>query len=123
MTADKHIEEATKRVKAKKEFYKHVIIFGVFHLILLMANLLTFDGKWWVQYSILGWGFGLAIHYLQAFGVPGVDFFDRDWEAREIQKELHKMRGMDKSDSSSKSAEQELELRELRPDLRDEDLV
>lgn len=105
-------ELARKRVKKKKDFYSHLSTYLVVGAFFLILNYLTSPGRWWFYWPMLGWGIGLAFHYLDAFGVPGVGGLDNDWEERAMDEELKKM-GVDRKKTAPKK-EEELELRELK---------
>lgn len=68
---------------------------------------------------IFFWGIGLAFHYLKVFGIPGSGILSRDWEDREIRKEIDKMTGK----PQQKEDIEELELKEMRKNYDEADLV
>jgi len=114
-------EIAKKRVEEKKKFYSHLstyVVMGVFFYIL---NYLSSPHHWWFYWPMLGWGLGLAMHYVKIFGIPGlIDEMTPDWEEKQIQAELSKLkkRGMDISRPEQKD-EKPLELKELEKRKRD----
>ena len=123
MSSDPH-KAAEKRVKAKREFYQHLVTFIFTNLFLFVVNMMTSPGHFWFVYPLMGWGIGLASHYFTVFGIPGSGPLDEKWEKKEIEKELRKM---DKNDEDFKiEPEDELELKEfkkLRKDWEDSDFV
>ncbi len=121
MTKDP-FKAAKKRVKAKKEFYRHLVTFIIVMPFLFAINILTSPFYLWFWYPLLGWGVGLAIHFFTVFGFQG-RFYDK-WEAKEIEKELRRMKK--KNDEFDPGPEEELELKEfkkLRKDWEDSDFV
>ena len=51
------------RLKRRKVgFYSHLWSYLVVNVALLLINNLT-PGPWWFQWSVLGWGIGLAFHF------------------------------------------------------------
>ncbi len=84
---------AQKIVKKKKGFYKHLAAFVIINAFIIIMGIVE-DG---FDFSILDspllpWGVGLAFHYLSVFGIPGSDILTRDWENRELGKELRKLK-------------------------------
>ena len=122
-------EIAKKRVKKVKGFYRHFatwLIFGAFFIIL---NLKTSPFEFWAFYPIIGWGIGVALHALSVFGLPGLG---KDWEERMIDKEMAKLEQEAYERRQAESGqlpyrtdmpEEGLELKEVRKEWRDSDLV
>jgi len=55
------------RLKRRKVgFYSHLWSYLVVNVALLLVNNFT-PGPWWVQWSVLGWGIGLAFHFKAIF--------------------------------------------------------
>lgn len=105
--------KAQKQVQKKREFYQHFgtyLLMGVFFLIL---NMVTSPGRFWFQWPLLGWGIGLAFHYIDVFGLPGIGEMSTEWEERAIQEELEKMKNNPKYQSKTGGVEERLELKEL----------
>jgi hypothetical protein len=117
---DYRYESARKRVKKKKEFYKHMGSFIMVNIFLFLLNIFTSPGHFWFIYPLLGWGMGLMGHYFEVFGFPGMRGEEVDWEQREMEKEMGRLDG-------GHYEEDQLELRELdkkpQKKWRDEDLV
>lgn len=91
MYQDTVYRKARKRVAKKKGFYKHLssyLIMGIFFFVL---NLLSDPGDWWFYWPMLGWGIGLAFHYVGVFGFPGLNNMEESWEEEEIQKEMRRL--------------------------------
>ena len=107
-------KKAKKKVKAKKEFYGHLISFVSTMVFLLIINLLTSPGYLWVVWPLLGWGIGLVSHYFSVFGFFGMG--TDDWEEQEIQKEISKIRSKARPDDQDT-----LELENDHLELREEE--
>lgn len=89
---DKQYAIARKRVKRKKHFYRHLSVYTVMGCFFYVLNILTNPGHYWFYWPMLGWGLGLAMHYVAIFGVPGlVEEMGEDWENKEIEKEMRRM--------------------------------
>ena len=87
-TAIEQEQQATKKEKIRKVwlkrrkvgFYSHLWSYLMVNSALLVINNFT-PGPWWFQWSVLGWGIGLAFHY-KAVYYPGRRRFDRRLKAR-----------------------------------------
>ncbi|MCB0705850.1 MAG: 2TM domain-containing protein [Saprospiraceae bacterium] len=114
-------EDALARVKRKKEFYGNFFSWIFTSLFLLVLNLLTSPGFLWALFPFVGWGIGVAFHGFDVFGYPGVG---RDWEEREIEKEMRRSnrRKLPSGKSEGGLELPELQKREDRP-YNEEDLV
>ena len=83
MDAQELYEHAKHRVKSRKKFYTHVIIWVVLSVFFILLNLATTD-YFWAIFPILGWGIGVAIH--------GIQVFTNEWEDLEIEREYERLR-------------------------------
>ena len=127
MNPEFEYRQARKRVKKKKGFYKHLTAYMIVIGFLFAINMLTDPFDWWFYFPALGWGVGLAFHYVGVFGLPGLQFSQPEWEDREMEKELRKARRLrqpllDQADDSEPLPD-ELELKELRKNYNDGDFV
>ncbi|GAB4248608.1 MAG: hypothetical protein Kow0027_11070 [Saprospiraceae bacterium] len=125
---EKDIAYAKKKVKAKKEFFKHLIAFSIVMPFLFFINLLTSPFHWWFLYPLLGWGMGLAFHYVEVFGIPGFNILTKEWEEDELNKELRKIKTDRETERlelqpPSKLGEDDMELKELRKNYDESELV
>lgn len=107
-------ERARKRVKKKKDFYSHLATYLAMGAFFLALNLVTAPGRWWFFWPMLGWGIGLAFHYLDAFGLPGVGTLDKDWEQKAIEEEMERMHGRSRDESEALPPADQLDLPELK---------
>ena len=126
----KMYKEAKKRVKLKKSYYIHVLVF--IPTIVLLAALSIFVTPqvwWWFLIPTAGWGVGLLAHYITAFGIPGIGRFDDGWEAHQLEKEYRKLKNRQefenylKEGTALKPEGEKLDLKELEKRFRDDDLV
>ena len=117
---EQEIRKAKKKVSAKKDFFTHLSWYLSIMIVLFIINLTTSFGDWWFQFPIMGWGIGVFFHYVGVFGFPGLNFFNKDWENSELEKELHKIAPEKTlSEGELTAPEDELELKEFKK-LRDE---
>ncbi|MGR3759013.1 2TM domain-containing protein [Roseobacteraceae bacterium NS-SX3] len=79
---------AMEYVRDIRSFYVHALQYGAVMAGLLILNLLTSPGYFWVVWPALGWGIGLLIHGLSVFEL--IDVFGTEWEKRQIRKRLGK---------------------------------
>ena len=119
------IEKAQKRVQDKKDLFTHLITYASVSLFLIGLNLFTTPDYMWFLFPIGGWGIGVLIHAFTFYAGSKTS----DWEEKELQKEINKMRKNKMLTSSSDEYElpkDKLELRELEKKERrwdDEELV
>lgn len=77
-TAIEQEQHATKKEKIRKEwlkrrkvgFYSHLWSYLIVNGALLLINNFT-PGPWWFQWSVFGWGIGLAFHFKAIFFPKG----------------------------------------------------
>ena len=122
----KILKEAKKRVKNKKDFYVHFMVFVPCIIFLAcIAFFLTPEEWWWIFFPTFGWGFGLAAHYISAFGFPGLGRFDDGWEAYQLEQEYKKIKARRDYETYLKEgkASDILELKELEKRYGEDDLV
>ena len=110
---------AKEKVKKKKEFYSNLISWLIVSAFLFGLNLATSPEFIWAVFPFMGWGVGVFFHGLSVFSGPG---FSRDWEEKEIQREMKRL----KSRYGPEEEEDYLELddmRQLSPKYKDSDFV
>ncbi len=111
-------QEARRRVAEKAKFYKHLYFYLIFNGIFFIMAL--FRGRPFMPLTVaIFWGIGVMFHYLKVFGIPGSGILSKEWEDREINKEIHRMKG----ESKDLSPDEKMELKELRKNYDDSDLV
>ena len=55
--------------RQRREFYSHLTSYCIVNGFLLMVNLITGPRYLWVVWPMMGWGMGLAFHYVNTFFV------------------------------------------------------
>lgn len=78
---------ARKRVKQKRKFYTHFMSWLVMSVFFILLNLFTSE-FFWAVFPILGWGVAIAFHAIKVFSFTYGD----EWEHREIEKEITKIK-------------------------------
>ncbi len=88
MSEEEIYEAARKRVRQKKDFYNHLVIYAVVNILLIIIWAMTSRGYPWFVWPLAGWGVGIVFHGLDVF------VFHREsaWEKREVEKEVDKLR-------------------------------
>ncbi len=87
---EKLYREARRRVRRKKEFFSHLLSYLFIGSLLTFLNWYTYPGHWWVHWIWIGWGIGIFFHSLSLFRTNIL--FGNEWEEKEIQKELERLR-------------------------------
>lgn len=85
-------QAAKKRVKKIKGFYGHLASYFIMGVFFFVMNMSTSPDAFWFHFPMMGWGIGLAFHYIGVFGVPGLGALDQEWEKREIEKEMIRLK-------------------------------
>jgi len=88
--------EARKQVQAKKEFFRHLGTYFVMSVFFFMLNAATSFGSWWFIWPMMGWGLAVLFHYVDVFGIPGVDPISQEWEEREMRREIRRLEREDR---------------------------
>jgi len=88
MSEEEIYRQARKRVEEKKGFYIHFAVYIIVNIILVIIWATTGAGYPWFLFPLGGWGIGILFHFL------GVFVFSRqsNWERREIEKEVERLR-------------------------------
>jgi hypothetical protein len=128
-TDDWKYKIAKKRVKKVKGFFGHLTTWLIFSAFFIFLNIASSGGGFWAIWPIMGWGLGVAFHAIGVFGMPGLG---KDWEEKMLEREMARMdyegdpqrnNNSKRLPQSTKSTEDELELKEVRKAWRDSDLV
>lgn len=80
--AEKRYQKAKERVEAIKGFYGNAMAYCIVIPFLIYLNYRTTDFPW-VIFPILGWGFGLTMHGMEAYGYNPL--WGKSWEERKIK--------------------------------------
>jgi hypothetical protein len=88
----KAYERAEKIVAEKIGFLRHLAIYVVINIVLLVINLLTTCFLWFLI-PLGTWGVLLLAHFVSVYMFKG-DRFER-WRSREVEKEIEKLKNKD----------------------------
>ncbi len=80
--------EIIEHVKDIKDFYSHLINYGIVVGAFFILNLITSPNYIWAWWIAIGWGIGVISHGLSVFEIT--NFFGAEWEKRQIEKRLKK---------------------------------
>jgi hypothetical protein len=81
-----------------------------------VINQLTSPNHLWFYWPMLGWGIAVAIQYSQLYGIPGIiDPVDEDWERREMEAELRKIKAAKGESFVVEKPIEKLDLKTLDP--------
>ncbi|MFC1917632.1 2TM domain-containing protein [Chloroflexota bacterium] len=82
-------EKARKRVEEKKGFYTHIVVYIAVNTLLVLIWAFPSGGGYpWFLWPLGGWGIGIFFHFMSVF----VFSKETDWEKREIEKEVEKLK-------------------------------
>ncbi|MET2985015.1 2TM domain-containing protein [Aureibaculum conchae] len=84
---DKRYLKAKEKVEKMKGFYANVISYIIVIPFLAFLNYKTTSFPW-VIFPVLGWGFGLVMHGMEAYGYNPL--LGKDWEERKIREFMDK---------------------------------
>ena len=74
---------AKKKAKEIKSFYYNLTCYCIVIPILIFVNLTYSPQVLWFFFSMIGWGAGVTLHGMQAFGYT--PFLGKDWEERKFR--------------------------------------
>ena len=88
MSEEELYRKARERVEEKKGFRTHFAVYIGVNILLVIIWAATGAGFPWFVFPLGGWGIGVLFHFL------GVFVFSRpsNWERREIEKEVERLR-------------------------------
>ena len=84
---DKRYQKAKEKVEAVKGFYGNLIAYCIVIPCLAILNYKTTSFPW-VIFPILGWGFGLLTHGMEAFGYNPL--WGKRWEEKKLRELMDK---------------------------------
>ena len=84
---DKRYQKAKERVEAVKAFYGNLIAYCVVIPRLAFLNFRTTSFPW-IIFPVLGWGFGLFTHGMEAFGYNPI--WGKRWEEKKLRELMDK---------------------------------
>ncbi len=85
--SDKRYQKAREKVEALKGFYGNLVAYCLVIPALAWLNYRTTDFPW-VIFPALGWGFGVVMHGLEAFGYNPL--WGKRWEERKLRELMEK---------------------------------
>lgn len=87
-----HVRQARRKVRAKKWFFRHFSIYLAVSFFFFSMNWMDdgFRGEVWFLYPVISWGTLIVIQYLWTFGFPFTKAGTREWEERELAREIAK---------------------------------
>jgi hypothetical protein len=59
------VYRAEKRAEARIHFYNHLFVYLGVNIFLILINLISNPFKWWFPFPLIGWGFGLFMHWMK----------------------------------------------------------
>ncbi len=86
---DASYQAALRTVQRKLRFFSHLMVYVVTICLLIAINLLTTPNYFWAIWPMLGWGIGVAMHWMQAYFCGQMGALQRrmlENELREISK-------------------------------------
>jgi len=89
--AGEEYRRARRLVRRKMGFFRHLTTAISVLLLLLVVDIATGPGEFWVQWVALVWGIILFLHFLNVFVFDAV--IGREAERRMIERELRKRQG------------------------------
>jgi hypothetical protein len=79
-------EQAIQRLKKKRDFQTHVLVYIVVNAFLVVIWAVTSGGYFWPIFPILGWGIGVAANAWDVYGRKPIS-------EDEIRREADRLRG------------------------------
>jgi hypothetical protein len=87
-TKDQKYKQAKKQVKKIKGFYMHLSVYSIIIPTIIFINLKFEPHFHWFWFSLLGWGTGLLIHWLNVFGFNLLGI-GSNWENKKIKEMMN----------------------------------
>ena len=75
---------AYKRIKARRDFYRHIVVYLIINTLLVVLWATTGQGYFWPGWVIAGWGIGVVMNAWDVYGRPISD--------DDVRRELDRMR-------------------------------
>ena len=85
-TLDEARELAYKRVKAKREFTAHLVVYLVVNAFLVAVWLLSGGGYFWPGWVMAGWGIGLVLNAWDVYGRKPITEADVEAELHHVKR-------------------------------------
>ena len=82
---DQELQEAQKRVRKIKRFYKGLAQWAGVSIFMIALDLFLSGGISWSKYPVFFWGIAIIIDF---FEVMRLQRHDKDWERKQLEKQL-----------------------------------
>ena len=86
---DEKYEEAKRRVKELRDFYKNLLTYVGVNILLIIINLITSPGSLWFYWVTIFWGIAILLHASRVFILKG-KFLGKEWEKKKIKEMMGK---------------------------------
>ena len=86
---DEKYEEAKKRVKELRHFYRNLLTYVGVNIVLIIINLVTSPGTLWFYWVSIFWGIAILLHASKVFVLKG-KFLGKEWEEKKIKEMMGK---------------------------------
>ena len=86
---DEKYENAKKRVKELRDFYRNLLTYVGVNVVLIIINLVTSPGTLWFYWVTVFWGLAILLHASKVFILKG-KFLGKEWEDRKIKELMEK---------------------------------
>lgn len=117
--------EARQRVQQKVRFYKHLYTYVIFVGLMFFLTLLRGRPFAFLPLAVI-WGVFVLFHYLKVFGIPGSGILSNEWEEKEIEKEVRRLKrllGKEEITDETELLDDEMKLKEMRKNYDESELV
>ena len=86
---DEKYEEAKRRVKELRDFYRNLLTYVGVNILLIIINLITSPGSLWFYWVTIFWGIAILLHASKVFILKG-KFLGKEWEEKKIKEMMGK---------------------------------
>jgi len=86
---DEKYEEAKRRVKELRDFYRNLLTYVGINILLIIINLITSPGSLWFYWVTIFWGIAILLHASKVFILKG-KFLGKEWEEKKIKEMMGK---------------------------------
>ena len=81
---DEKYEEAKRRVKELRDFYRNLLTYVGVNIVLIIINLITSPGNLWFYWVTIFWGIAILLHASKVFILKG-KYLGKEWEEKKIK--------------------------------------
>ena len=86
---DEKYEEAKRRVKGLRDFYRNLLTYVGVNIVLIIINLITSPGNLWFYWVTIFWGIAILLHASKVFILKG-KYLGKEWEEKKIKEMMEK---------------------------------